>query len=62
MTEDITEDRPLAGVATMTIRAGESSTAKPAALPPIKPGTNTSFASLKQIDAGVLAVVDVDRY
>lgn len=30
-----------------------TSTAK---LPPIKPGTNTSFASLKQIDAGVLNV------
>ncbi len=30
--------------------------AKPAELPRIKPGTNTSFASLKQIDAGVLNV------
>jgi pimeloyl-ACP methyl ester carboxylesterase len=29
---------------------------KPANLPRIKPGTNTSFASLKQIDAGVLNV------
>jgi pimeloyl-ACP methyl ester carboxylesterase len=29
---------------------------KPAALPTIKPGTNTSFAALKQIDAGVLNV------
>jgi pimeloyl-ACP methyl ester carboxylesterase len=29
---------------------------KPAAVPPIKPGTNTSFASLKQIDAGLLNV------
>ena len=29
---------------------------KPADLPRIKPGTNTSFASLKQIDAGVLNV------
>jgi pimeloyl-ACP methyl ester carboxylesterase len=29
---------------------------KPVPLPPIKPGTNTSFASLKQIDAGVLNV------
>jgi pimeloyl-ACP methyl ester carboxylesterase len=27
-----------------------------AQLPPIKPGTNTSFASLKQIDAGVLNI------
>ncbi len=30
--------------------------AKPAALPAIKPGTNTSFGPLKQIDAGVLNV------
>ena len=30
--------------------------AKPADLPRIKPGTNTSFASLKQIDAGLLNV------
>ncbi len=29
---------------------------KPANLPAIKPGTNTSFAALKQIDAGVLNV------
>ncbi len=29
---------------------------KQAALPTVKPGTNTSFASLKQIDAGVLNV------
>ena len=29
---------------------------KPADLPPAKPGTNTSFASLKQIDAGLLNV------
>jgi pimeloyl-ACP methyl ester carboxylesterase len=29
---------------------------KPAGLPAIKPGTNTSFASIKQIDAGVLNV------
>ena len=27
---------------------------KPAGAPAIKPGTNTSFAALKQIDAGVL--------
>jgi pimeloyl-ACP methyl ester carboxylesterase len=32
------------------------STAKSADLPTIKPGTNTSFASLKQIDAGLLNV------
>ena len=34
----------------------QSSGAKPAALPAIKPGTNTSFGPLKQIDAGVLNV------
>ena len=32
----------------------QSSGAKPADLPTIKPGTNTSFGSLKQIDACVL--------
>jgi pimeloyl-ACP methyl ester carboxylesterase len=30
--------------------------ARPAAVPAIRPGTNTSFAALKQIDAGVLNV------
>jgi pimeloyl-ACP methyl ester carboxylesterase len=35
----------------------QSSTTARAQLPPIKPGTNTSFAPLKQIDAGVLNVV-----
>jgi pimeloyl-ACP methyl ester carboxylesterase len=34
----------------------QSSNIKAADLPPIEPGTNTSFASLKQIDAGVLNV------
>jgi pimeloyl-ACP methyl ester carboxylesterase len=34
----------------------QSSTTKQAQLPPIKPGTNTSFAPLKQIDAGVLNI------
>ncbi len=36
--------------------AAQSSTAKPAAAAAIKPGTNTSFAALKQIDAGLLNV------
>src|SRR5262245_4067433 len=36
--------------------AGQSSKAGPAAVPAIKPGTNTSFAPLKQVDAGVLNV------
>jgi len=35
------------------VQAGETSSA---ALPAIKPGTNTSFGALKQIDAGVLNV------
>jgi pimeloyl-ACP methyl ester carboxylesterase len=34
----------------------QSGIAKPANVPRVKPGTNTSFASLKQIDAGVLNV------
>ena len=36
--------------------AAQSSNANPATVPAIKPGTNTSFGSLKQIDAGVLNV------
>jgi len=34
----------------------QSSKTEQAQIPPIKPGTNTSFASLKQIDAGVLNI------
>jgi len=34
----------------------QSSTTRQVQLPPIKPGTNTSFAALKQIDAGVLNI------
>ena len=34
----------------------QSGNPKPASVPPIKPGTNTSFASMKQIDAGVLNI------
>jgi pimeloyl-ACP methyl ester carboxylesterase len=54
------------GTAAMTIAAGhlgmigfadaQPSPAKAAQLPAIKPGTNTSFAALKQIDAGILNV------
>ena len=54
------------GTAAMSIAAAQlvltgsaqaqSGTTKPAALPIIKPGTNTSFGPLKQIDAGVLNV------
>ena len=36
--------------------AAQTSKTKPASVPPIKPGTNTSFGALKQIDAGVLNV------
>jgi pimeloyl-ACP methyl ester carboxylesterase len=36
--------------------AAQADKAKPAELPRIKPGTNTSFRSLKQIDAGVLNI------
>ena len=34
----------------------EAGKTKPTPLPAVKPGTNTSFASLKQIDAGVLNI------
>jgi len=34
----------------------QTSNAKPRQLPAVKPGTNTSFASLKQINAGILNV------
>ena len=54
------------GAAAMTIAAAElgmtgpadaqSSKAKPADVPTIKPGANTSFSSLKQIDAGLLNI------
>src|SRR5215831_11903457 len=36
--------------------AAQPATATPGRVPPIKPGTNTSFAPLKQIDAGLLNV------
>jgi len=67
MSEDINRDRRrFFGTAAMTLAAAQyvvsgsasaqSGKAKPAELPRIKPGTNTSFATLKQIDAGVLNV------
>jgi hypothetical protein len=34
----------------------QPSKTRPAGMRPVKPGTNTSFASLKQIDAGLLNV------
>jgi len=42
--------------ATIAPANAQSSKATPADLPMIKPGTRTSFASMKQIDAGVLNV------
>src|ERR1700722_5648589 len=54
------------GIAAMTIAAGQlgmtgfaeaqPSRTKSTQLPTVKPGTNTSFAALKQIDAGLLKV------
>jgi pimeloyl-ACP methyl ester carboxylesterase len=64
MFEEInTSRRRLLGAAAMTIAATplvaaatRSSNAKPVDLPTIKPGTNTSFVTMKQINAGVLNV------
>jgi pimeloyl-ACP methyl ester carboxylesterase len=44
------------GLVSIGPAAAQSGKAKPVTLPAIKPGTNTSFAALKQIDAGVLNV------
>ena len=62
MSESINHDRRrLLGTAVLTVVAAElamlgSADAQPGKINPIKPGTNTSFASLKQIDAGLLNV------
>ena len=67
MSKEINHDRRrFLGTAVMTLAAAElsmigaakaqSGISKPAEVPPIKPGTHTSFASLKQIDAGLLNV------
>jgi len=58
--------RQLFGAAAMTIAAtqlgivgsvnAQSSKTNQAQIPPIKPGTNTSFSSIKQINAGVLNI------
>ncbi|MBV8095256.1 MAG: alpha/beta hydrolase [Acetobacteraceae bacterium] len=67
MSEDVSYDRRrFLSAAALTIAATELGMIPPAAaqdgrtkaaqLPAIKPGTNTSFASLKQTDAGVLNV------
>jgi pimeloyl-ACP methyl ester carboxylesterase len=67
MVEEINHDRRrFLATAIMTIAsaqfgiigpaAAQSSKAKPATVPAIKPGTKRSFGSLKQIDAGVLNI------
>ena len=67
MVEEINHDRRcFLATAIMTIASAEfgmigstaaqSSKAKPATVPAIKPGTNKSFGPLKQIDAGLLNV------
>jgi pimeloyl-ACP methyl ester carboxylesterase len=67
MSDEINQDRHrFLGTAAMTIAAAQlgligsadaqSSKPKLADLPTIKPGTNTSFGALKQIDAGLLNV------
>ncbi len=67
ITEHVNRHRRLfLGAATATVAAAQlgmigsvaaqPGTTKPTQLPPIKPGTNTSFASKKQVDAGVLNV------
>ncbi|MDB5610736.1 MAG: alpha/beta hydrolase, partial [Bradyrhizobium sp.] len=67
MSDEIDRDRRrFFGTAAMTIAAAQfalsgsvdaqSSKAKPADLPEIKPGTNTSFGPLKQIHAGALNI------
>src|SRR3954447_17605572 len=64
MSEEIDHRRrSLLGAAAVTlaaefgiIGAAEAQSGKPTQVPGIKPGTHTSFAALKQIDAGVLNV------
>jgi pimeloyl-ACP methyl ester carboxylesterase len=67
MSEEIKYDRRhFLGTAAMTIAAAQlgmigsaaaqTSKGNPASVPPIKPRTNTSFAALKQIDAGILNI------
>ena len=62
MSEEINHDRRrLLGTAVLTVAAAElamigSADAQSSKINPIKPGTNTSFSSLKQIDAGLLNV------
>jgi len=44
------------GAAAMQLGAMRAMAAEPAKLPVVKPGTNTTFAAIKQIDAGVLNI------
>jgi len=66
MSEEINQHRRLFGAAAMTLAAAQfgvsgSASAQTgnttaAAAPPVNPGTNTSFAPLKQINAGLLNI------
>src|SRR6476620_2758013 len=66
MSEETNNRRHFLGAAAATITAAQfamigsahaqSGKTKPVQLPAIKPGTHTSFAPLKQIDAGVLSI------
>src|SRR5438034_8508204 len=62
MSDEINHDRRrLIGAAILTLAAAELATiasadAQSGKIRPIKPGTNTSFGSLKQVDAGVLNI------
>ena len=62
MSEEINHDRRrLLGAAVLSLAVAELTTIRSAnaqarTISPIKPGTNTSFGSLKQIDAGLLSV------
>jgi pimeloyl-ACP methyl ester carboxylesterase len=66
MSEETNNRRHFLGAAAATITAAQfamiasahaqSGKTKPAQLPAIKPGTHTSFAPLKQINAGVLSI------
>ena len=62
MSEEINNDRRrFLGASVLAVAAAEfgtigSANGQPAKISPIKPGTNTSFGSLKQIDAGLLNV------
>ncbi|MDB5767618.1 MAG: alpha/beta hydrolase, partial [Collimonas fungivorans] len=66
MPEKIDHHRRLFGAATITLAAAQfgltgsakaqSAGPKPSHLPAFKPGSNTTFGPLKQIDAGVLNV------